>query len=698
MTDFAPLPRLPWRRLGALGLTAAVPIAIVVATVVLLGNAGYEALSRSYPGLATSLVSALLRLTVELSGAVTIGALAVAALVVPRSGRDRLLVENGRDLVLVRWGAGVWAAAAAALVVVDSADANGAPLSRLLEPGALGYLVQASYLPGAWIVVTVIAFVIFCAANVIRTWMATAALAVLAAVALLAPVLVTQVLVGPNHDFGGDAAILATPALAVWAGATFTVALRWKDGHTSSPVAVERFVRLSVICAVIATAGQLIIAVFELAGGSPFSTRTGWLFLTVFVLLAALGALGLWWRAQRKRVTAPITSSGRRLPGVLIVASVLFATFIGVLVAMTRIPPPQYFVPTSIMELFLGFDVTPAPTFTVLLTDWRLNILFAVISALGIGLYLAAVVRLRRRGDSWPVGRTITWVAGWVVVFVTTSSGLGKYSSVSFSLHMVLHMSLNMLGPLLLVMGGAVTLALRAIPPRRRGEPAGVHEWLTGVLNWSVTRKMFNPLWVFVTFVGSYYLIYLTPLFQEAMRYHWSHQLMNLHFLIGGYLFYMLVIGVDHPPRPLPHIGKLGLVLAAMPFHAFFGVVVMTSTAIIAELFYQYIDAPWMTNLAGDQYLGGGIAWSAGELPLIVVVIALVTQWARQDSRTAKRTDRHLDSGLDDSFDAYNDMLTRLANRPTVSPSSLPAEPVASAPVPAASVPADQSTPEKEPR
>jgi putative copper resistance protein D len=327
------------------------------------------------------------------------------------------------------------------------------------------------------------------------------------------------------------------------------------------------------------------------------------------------------------------------------------------------------------MQLFLGFDVMPAPTLGVLATDWRLNILFAVISILAVCLYLAAVVRLRRRGDDWPVGRTVTWVAGWVVIVLTTSSGLGRYSTVSFSLHMVLHMSLNMLGPLLLAMGGAVTLALRAIPPRRRTDVAGVHEWLTGILNWSVTRSMYNPLWVFVTFVGSYYLIYLTPLFQEAMRYHWSHQLMNLHFLVGGYLFYSLVIGVDHPPRPLPHIGKLGLVLAAMPFHAFFGVVVMTSSTIIAETFYQYIDAPWMTNLAGDQYLGGGIAWSAGELPLIVVVIALVTQWSKQDSRFAKRTDRHLDSGLDDSFDAYNDMLVRLANRPLGAPAPAPSAP-----------------------
>ncbi|MBF4621446.1 cytochrome c oxidase assembly protein [Clavibacter sp. VKM Ac-2542] len=637
-----------------------IPVAIVVTTVLLLGDGGYTAIGRGYPGMATSMTSAMLRLVAVVAGALCLGALTVALFVVPRTGRDRMRVHSGVDLMLVRWSAGAWSAAAAALAVVDASDANGVPLSRAMEPGALAYLAQASYLPAAWIVTALLALVIFCAAHLIDAWTSTLALAGISVVAVLAPVLVGQVLVGPDHDFGGDAAIFAEPAMSAWLGATVTVLARWRSTAMRSPMARSRFVRLSLVCAGMATAGQLVIAAFELAGGSPWETATGVLFLVRFALLAALGVVGgIAWR-RRRRDTSAEADAGRPL---VAAGTVLLLVSAGVSVAMLRIPPPQYFVPTSIMELFLGFDVTPAPTPAVLVGAWRLNILFAVLSAAAVVSYLLGVRRLRRRGDAWPRGRTVVWILGWLVVFVTTSSGLGKYSSVSFSLHMLLHMSLNMLGPLLLVMAAPVTLALRAIPPRRRGEPAAAHEWITGLVNWSVTRTLLNPLWVFVSFVGSYYLIYLTPIFQEAMRYHWSHQLMNLHFLIGGYLFYSLVIGADHPPRPLPHIGKLGLVLAAMPFHAFFGVIIMTSTTVIAETFYAYVDAPWMTDLAGDQYLGGGIAWSAGELPLIVVVIALVTQWARQDARSAARTDRHLDSGLDDSFDAYNEMLTRLSDR-----------------------------------
>lgn len=89
---------------------------------------------------------------------------------------------------------------------------------------------------------------------------------------------------------------------------------------------------------------------------------------------------------------------------------------------------------------------------------------------------------------------------------------------------------------------------------------------------------------------------------------------MNTHFLIAGVMFYSLVIGVDPTPRPLPHIGKLGFLIAAMPFHAFFGIVLMTARFIIGDDFYSRLDLPW-ADLEQSQYIGGGIAWTGGEFP-----------------------------------------------------------------------------------
>lgn len=101
-----------------------------------------------------------------------------------------------------------------------------------------------------------------------------------------------------------------------------------------------------------------------------------------------------------------------------------------------------------------------------------------------------------------------------------------------------------------------------------------------------------------------------------------------------------------------------------MPFHAFFGIATMTMTEIIGGQFYRSVDLPWLASLADDQNLGGAIAWGSSEVPVVLVVVALVAQWARQDRRTATRSDRHADSSYaDDELEAYNAMLRELARQ-----------------------------------
>ena len=221
-------------------------------------------------------------------------------------------------------------------------------------------------------------------------------------------------------------------------------------------------------------------------------------------------------------------------------------------------------------------------------------------------------------------------------------------------------MSLSMLAPILLVQGGVITLVLRTARVDRRR--AGVHSWVTQILHWRLLRVLYHPAFVFIIFIGSYYGLYFTPLFETMMSVHWAHQLMNLHFLATGYAYYSLIIGVDRPPRPLPHIGKLGYTFAAMPFHAFFGVAIISAPSLFAENYYRSLALPW-ADLERSQQTAGAVAWAGGEIPLIIAIVALCIQWARQDDKEARRRDRHLDRGLDTEFDAYNDMLKKLSDR-----------------------------------
>jgi len=176
-----------------------------------------------------------------------------------------------------------------------------------------------------------------------------------------------------------------------------------------------------------------------------------------------------------------------------------------------------------------------------------------------------------------------------------------------------------------------------------------------------VSRFLTHPVVALLLFVGSFYALYFSGLFDSALNYHWAHLVMNAHFLLAGYVFYWPVIGVDPSPRRIPYLGRLGMRFAAMPFHAFFGVILMSRQTIIGSAFYGSLKLPWIPDLLTDQRLGGGIAWASGEVPVLLVLIALLVQWARQDEREAKRQDRREDVTGDADLNAYNAMLKNLA-------------------------------------
>ncbi|MCA1673005.1 MAG: cytochrome c oxidase assembly protein, partial [Actinobacteria bacterium] len=254
-------------------------------------------------------------------------------------------------------------------------------------------------------------------------------------------------------------------------------------------------------------------------------------------------------------------------------------------------------------------------------------------------------------------------LCGCATILVATSSGIGRYSMAMFSVHMGVHMLLSMLAPILLVLGGPVTLALRALRPAGADNPPGPREWLQAFLHSWVVRMATHPLMALGMYIASFYVVYFTGLFDAAASSHWAHLVMNAHFILMGYAYYWLIVGIDPAPRRLPYLGKLGLLLAAMPFHAFFGISLMGSATVIGGDFYRALALPWVPDLLADQRVAGAMAWAAGEIPLVVVLIALLVQWSRTDERQARRYDRRAASDGEAELAAYNVMLAQLAER-----------------------------------
>ncbi|MGH3588241.1 MAG: cytochrome c oxidase assembly protein, partial [Pseudonocardia sp.] len=374
-----------------------------------------------------------------------------------------------------------------------------------------------------------------------------------------------------------------------------------------------------------------------------------------------LGVFG--WLHRRSAVAAVVDHGDRaailRLGGVEVL--VMFAT-IGLAVALSQTAPPGGIVAQpSRTEVLLGYNLAGPPTLERLLLHWRPDLVLGVAALVLAGAYLAGVRRLWLRGDAWPVGRTAAWLSGCATILIATSSGIGRYAPAMFSVHMETHMMLSMLAPVLLVLGGPVTLALRALPVAGKDGIPGPREWLLALVRSPLSRFLTNPIVALVLFVGSFYLLYFSGLFDWALDKHWAHLVMNAHFLLVGYVFYWPVIGIDPAPRRLPPAARMGLVFASVPFHAFFGVAVMSGNHALGGDYYRSLALPWVPDVLADQRLGGGLAWAAGEIPLLIVVISLLIQWSRQDERSARRADRHADVHGDTELEAYNAMLRRLA-------------------------------------
>jgi putative copper resistance protein D len=162
-------------------------------------------------------------------------------------------------------------------------------------------------------------------------------------------------------------------------------------------------------------------------------------------------------------------------------------------------------------------------------------------------------------------------------------------------------------------------------------------------------------------FVGTYYALYFSDLFGWALTEHWAHVAMNLHFLAAGLIFFWPIIGVDPSPRRLPPVVRLAVLFLSVPFHAFFGVALMGADEVIGGDFYRSLALPWVTDPLVDQKLGGGLTWASGEVPLLLVLVALLIQWSRLDERSARRDDRRADADGGADLKAYNEMLRRLA-------------------------------------
>ncbi|MFP3964883.1 bifunctional copper resistance protein CopD/cytochrome c oxidase assembly protein [Actinomadura fulvescens] len=628
-----------WNRLGRVDPRPAAPVdprtlwlgvaavALVVLALVIRFGGAFSAAAvpeLTEAGAFTKGGLSLAKLATNVAGTVTVGWLLMTAVFLP--GRDGALSVLGRRcLRAASLSAVAWAVSTLAMIAFSVSDLFGVPVTTGISGNMLRTFLLELPQGRALLAVTAVAAVTSVAAHLTRTPGGACYLLVLTLAGLLPPVFTGHAAGSGSHALAVFSLAAHMAGAALWVGGLLVLVAMARPARDELPDVVPRYSHLALACFAAVGASGLVNAWVRL-GGINLDSRYAVLIVAKTAALVGLGALG-WWH---RRSSVPALRTGRRTRVFLRIAAVeilVMAATMALATGLSRTPPPE--VPQGTLdpvELRLGFALPGPGSVRSYVLDWWIDPLFVTIVVTGGALYAAGVIRLRRRGIRWPLPRTAAWFAGLVVLFAVTCGGAARYSMVLFSSHIVQHLALSMVAPILLLLGAPVTLALRAL--RSDPAPAGrtPRELIVALVESRAARLFTHPLTASALLVVSLYGFYFSPLFEASLRNHAVHSLTMACFVASG-LCYWAAMGVSSSRRSKA-LTRWSLSLLAC--HAFFGIAFMSSGEVLAGSWFSGLGRTWGASPLQDQRTGGVLAWSIG---WFATLLALVCQ-----RRLARRT------------------------------------------------------------
>ncbi len=649
------------------GPRAAVPVvgafgaAVVVAVAALAFSGQLAAAGPFDSGPLVKVGLPIARSVHDLAAAVTIGLLVIGVWCIApdRGTRDADVLDGVRERA-VRWGAvaaAIWLLAATAVLALTAADVSGVPFG---SPGfstvLLSFVQQVDL--GRELGVSALLVAVTVALSLTATRIVSAAVAAVVALLAVLPLALGGHAAGAAHHMNAvDSLAMHLVGVCLWVGGLAAVVLLASRLRDQLPTVVARYSRLALASFALVALSGVVNALLRLPSITDVASTYGLLVLAKTGALLVLGAVGLW---HRRISIAQLGTRPRLFWRIAAVEVAVLGATVGLGVALSRTPPPGPEEALDPATALLGFPA-PAPlTWERYLTAFYPELLWWLVGAGGAVLYLVAVLRLAGRGDRWPWSRTLAWVAGCVLLLYATSGGPGVYGRLHFSTHMLQHMVLMVVIPLLWVLGAPITLALRALRPRR-DRSFGARETLLRLVHSAPLRLLGQPIVAAALFTIGLIVFYYTSLFDLALFTHAGHMLMTAHFLAAGYLLVWSLVGLDPGPARPGHPFRLLILFIVLGFHAFFGITMMSSSGLLAPDWWHALGQTDDAALLADQQTGGAIAWAAGDLPGFLIGVALLVAWLRDDTRRARQLDRQADRDGDAELRAANERLAALA-------------------------------------
>jgi len=282
--------------------------------------------------------------------------------------------------------------------------------------------------------------------------------------------------------------------------------------------------------------------------------------------------------------------------------------------------------PPTVLNLVFGWSFEPALLLPLIATAW---------------IWILAVRQVDATHPTNPVPRrrSVFFLAGLLTIAIALQSGIERYDTSLFSIHMVQHILLTLVAAPLIALGAPVTLLLRVATPAVR------KRWILPVLHSRLLRILSFPVVAWIALAAVMWATHFSAIFDVALENPFVHDLEHVLYLAAALLFWWPAVGLDPSPWRLNHPVRALYVFLQMPQNTFLAVVILNASAPLYR-HYATLIRPWGPTPLFDQQMAAGIMWLTGDLLFITAMGGIMAGWMRHEERQAARSERVADAEL----------------------------------------------------
>jgi cytochrome c oxidase assembly factor CtaG len=234
-----------------------------------------------------------------------------------------------------------------------------------------------------------------------------------------------------------------------------------------------------------------------------------------------------------------------------------------------------------------------------------------------------------------PARQRWAFLAGLLAIAFALLSGVARYDTTLFSVHMVQHLLLTLVAPALLALGAPITQVLRASSPGTR------QRLILPFLRSRLVVVLSHPILAWILFAAVMWGTHFSPLFNASLEDRLTHDLEHVLYLAVGLLFWWPVVRLDPGPHRMGYPARIGYVFLQMPQNSFLAMsILFADSPLYAH--YATLGSPYGIAALADQRLAAGIMWVVGDLVFLAATMLVLGGWMRSESRADPSGDRRV--------------------------------------------------------